>query len=102
MTRGSIGIAVTVLVALSSFQTATGAQGRGQGAATPPAPQAPQTPTRDTTAQPTTVGTGEISGAVTLEGAGTPVRRAQVSLNAQEIRGQRTLVTDDKGRFSFT
>jgi protocatechuate 3,4-dioxygenase beta subunit len=102
MTRGSIGIAVAVLVALSSFQTATGAQGRGQGATTPPAPQAAQTPTRDNTTQPTTVGTGEITGAVTLEGAGTPVRRAQVSLNAQEIRGQRTLVTDDKGRFSFT
>ena len=77
----------------------TATQGRGQSAGTGTA--TPQTPARDSTAQQTT-GTGEISGVVTLEGANAPVRRAQVTLNASVIRGQRTLITDDHGRFDFT
>jgi protocatechuate 3,4-dioxygenase beta subunit len=85
-------------------------QGRG-GTQTPPATgqapgtgragaqgQAPQ-PARDNLAQP--VGTGSITGAVVLSGAGTPVRRARVNLNGAELRGGRSTTTDDQGRFSF-
>jgi uncharacterized protein (DUF2141 family) len=111
MNRRVFGVgagAVAALVALGSSQLvasyqATATQGRGQstGAGTPQNPLTPQNPIRDSTAQQTT-GTGEISGTVTLEGSGVGVRRAQVMLNAQVIRGQRTLITDDHGRFSFT
>ena len=31
----------------------------------------------------------------------TPVRRAQVTLSGQELRGNRTTLTDDQGRFAF-
>ncbi len=48
-----------------------------------------------------TVGTAMIAGTVTLEGAGTPVRRARVNLSANELRGGRSALTDDQGRFSF-
>ena len=109
MNRRVFGVGAGVVAALvamgsshlvASFQ-ATGTQGRGQstGAATPQNPLNPQT--RDSTAQQTT-GTGEISGTVTLEGSGVAVRRAQVMLSAQVIRGQRTLISDDHGHFSFT
>jgi len=99
MQRRHLGIAAAVMSVLAATASAGAllaqqnpTQGRGQASA----------PQRDTTASPTpATGTGEVSGVVTLEGSATPVRRAQVSLSAQEIRGQRTLVTDDKGLFSF-
>ena len=48
------------------------------------------------------VGTAIISGVVVTDGGGTPVRRARVTLTAPELRGRnRTLMTDDQGRFSF-
>src|SRR5205823_804933 len=45
--------------------------------------------------------TAEISGIVMLDGAGTPMRHAQVNLTAPELRGQRSVATDEKGHFSF-
>jgi protocatechuate 3,4-dioxygenase beta subunit len=67
--------------------------GRGAGGRGGPGPA------RDEAAQP--VGTGEISGVVVVLGGGTPVRRAQVTLSGQELRGNRMAVTDDQGRFAF-
>ena len=57
--------------------------------------------TRDQTT-PSVVGTGTISGAVVLEGTGTGVRRARVTLSGTELRGGRSAITDDQGRFTFT
>jgi hypothetical protein len=96
----SIVAAVAVLIAAQPSNVRaglTGAQGRGQGTAAP-------TPARDatTTPQQPATGSAEISGTVTLAGGSAPIRRAQVSLSAQAIRNQRTLVTDDKGHFAFT
>jgi hypothetical protein len=56
---------------------------------------------RDALAQPA-VGTGGISGTVSSLGAGAVLRRARVTLNGPELRGGRSVVTDDKGQFSFT
>jgi uncharacterized protein (DUF2141 family) len=61
-----------------------GAQGRGRDANM----QAP-------------VGTGAITGFVLSEGTGTPVRRARVNLSGAALRGGRTAMTTDDGRFSF-
>lgn len=47
-------------------------------------------------------GTGMILGQVITGDAGTPVRRARVNLSGAELRGQRSTVTDDEGRFVFT
>lgn len=58
------------------------------------------TPPRDATTT-SVVGTGAISGMVMLEGAGVPVRRARVTLTGVELRGGRSAITDDQGRFSF-
>jgi hypothetical protein len=38
---------------------------------------------------------------VVVEGGGTPVRRARVTLSGAELRGGRTTLTDDQGQFSF-
>jgi hypothetical protein len=38
---------------------------------------------------------------VVTEGSGAPVRRARVSLSGTELRGGRSVVTDDNGQFSF-
>ena len=62
-----------------------------------------QTPSRDTSAQTQqTQNTAIISGVVTLEGQGTPVRRARVNIAAPELRGGRSTITSDQGQFSFT
>jgi hypothetical protein len=49
----------------------------------------------------TAVGTGEISGVVMVSGTGSPVRRGRVTLSGAELRGGRTAITDDQGRFTF-
>lgn len=79
-----------------------GGRQAGQGAGQGQGQAAGQT--RDTSAQQqqAAVGTGTISGAVVAEGAGTPVRKARVTLTAPELRGRsRVIMTDDQGRFSF-
>ena len=108
-TIAALAAVLTVFWATSS--TADG-QGRGAGGVGPgrgeagmPGPVAGRggrgAPERDTATQGAAVGTGEISGVVVLLGAGTPVRRAQVTLSGQELRGNRFTVTDDQGRFAF-
>jgi len=58
-------------------------------------------PARDAQAQQAT-GTAMILGQVVTGDSGTAVRRAQVNLSGAELRGQRTTLTDDEGRFVFT
>ncbi len=58
-------------------------------------------PARDAQTQ-QVAGTAMILGHVVTGDSGTPVRRAQVNLTGQELRGQRTTMTDDEGRFVFT
>jgi carboxypeptidase family protein len=79
--------------------TPVAAQEQGRGA--PPPGGRGQGPARDNLAAPT-VGTGSIAGTVVVEGSGTPVRRARVTLSGVEIRVPRTSVTNDNGQFAFT
>jgi protocatechuate 3,4-dioxygenase beta subunit len=64
----------------------------------PPWVQAPRDPTGQ---QPPAVGTGSISGVVTVAGSGQPARKVRVRLSGAELRGGRSLTTDDQGRFNF-
>lgn len=62
-------------------------------------------PPRDlpgTRPQPAPVGTGEISGVIMMSGTNQPARKARVSLSGAELRGGRSAVTDDSGRYTFT
>ena len=103
--RSSKAIVTTALVlfggllvsAQQAAQPPTPTQGRG---AAPPAGRGGQVPARDNLAPPA-VGTGSVSGVVVVEGAGTPVRRARITLTGPELRGGRTSVTNDQGQFSF-
>ncbi len=80
----------------ASTQGQRGAGAAGQGA------QGNQTnqPARDTTTQVST-GTASISGTLTLEGSGAPVRRARVQLAGAGLRPSRTGTTNDTGQFTF-
>lgn len=80
----------SLLLVLAAIQLA--GQGGGRGRVV--------TPDRDTGSQ-TAIGTATISGTVVLEGSGSPVRRARVSIAAPELRGGRSAITDEQGRFSF-
>lgn len=63
-----------------------------------PTPQA--APARDNTLPAT--GTGVVSGVVMLDdGSQQPVRHARVTLRSVDARGERTITTDDGGRFAF-
>jgi protocatechuate 3,4-dioxygenase beta subunit len=77
----------------------------GIAAQTPPTPR-PGMPARDQAAdaqnRTTPVGTATVSGMVVVAGAGTPARRARVTLSEPEMGRPRTTTTDDQGRFSFT
>jgi uncharacterized protein (DUF2141 family) len=77
-----------------------GQQGQGQGQRGGQAGQNTQ-PTRDNPNQPPVVGTGGISGTVTLAGSGSPVRRARVMLSGTGLRPGRSATTNDQGQFSF-
>ena len=65
--------------------------------------QAPPQPRRDAPAAgPPPVGTAVVSGIVTTDAEKpVPLRRARVTLSNLEIRYNRTIVTDDSGRFAF-
>src|SRR5262245_31455934 len=99
----AIGMVVVVSAQGQRGAAPPGGQGQAQGAGAPPQGRGglPQ-PTRDTQQQTPVVGTGSISGTITLEGAGTPVRRARVNLVGGDLRGGRTSTTNDNGQFSFT
>ena len=47
------------------------------------------------------IGTSVISGTVVSESGGSPVRRARVTLTGTELRGGRSVITDDAGQFTF-
>jgi hypothetical protein len=85
-----VRIAALVVAGLSAATLGLAAQGGGRGG---------QQPARDNLARP--VGTAAITGTVSTEGTGTPVRRARVNLTGSELRGGRSTVTDDDGRFAF-
>jgi uncharacterized protein (DUF2141 family) len=74
-------------------QAGQGGRGGGRGGAVGPARDAVVTQT---------VGTAMILGQVVTGDSGTPVRRARVNLSGAELRGQRSTMTDDEGRFVFT
>jgi hypothetical protein len=101
ITRVAITSLLAATLAASSLAGQGGAgQGGGGRAGGAGRGGGPAAPIRDTNAQ-TTVGSASIAGTVVIEGAGTPVRRARVSLAAPELRGGRAAITDDQGRFSF-
>ena len=52
--------------------------------------------------KPLPVGTGAISGVVSMAGSSQPARKVRVNLSGSELRGSRSTTTDDQGRFSFT
>jgi hypothetical protein len=79
-----------------------GGGGRGGGRGTPGGPAGGTGfPPRDASSA-QAVGTASISGTVVSEGTGNPVRRARVALNGAELRGGRSVMTDDQGRFTFS
>jgi protocatechuate 3,4-dioxygenase beta subunit len=78
-----------------------GAGGRGAVPGGGPGGQGRGNAPRDATAQ-NAVGTASIVGSVVVEGSGAAVRRARVTLTGTELRGTRSALTDDQGRFSFT
>lgn len=84
-----IGALVVALIAVAGLALA--AQGRGGGRG--------DLQQRDNLNQ--AVGTASIEGAVVTAGTGAPVRRARVTLTGGELRGGRSTVTDEEGRFSF-
>jgi uncharacterized protein (DUF2141 family) len=99
--RNGIAALATVVAVCAWMTVAEGQGGRGGRAAGPGGQGAGRGgPPRDA-AGATIVGTASISGTVTVEGSGAPVRRARVSLSGQEVRGSRSAITDDSGRFSF-
>jgi len=96
-----ISLSLALLLAATSI-AGQGGGGRGEGPGAGPGGggRGMFPPMRDVPAQ-TAVGTASVTGRVVLEGSGTPVRRARVSLAAPELRGGRSTVTDDQGRFGF-
>jgi hypothetical protein len=100
--RRSLGIGLAILLAASSLVAGQGGGGRGAGPGQGPGGGRGNfaLPTRDSTEQ-TAIGAGALAGTVVIEGSGTPVRRARVSLAGVELRGGRSTFTDDQGRFNF-
>ena len=95
-------IAAATLLATWLGQAPPVAAQAGRGGAAAPAPVATgRGQTRDN-ATTSPIGTGSITGTVVTVGTGAPVRRARVSLTGVELRGGRSAITDDQGRFSFT
>ncbi len=113
-----LGFAVSALVMATSLVLAQGQQqtqtGRGGGQGTTQGQQGQgrgggqgaqgTQPARDTTTQQQQQppATGAIAGGVMLEGGGTPVRRARVTLSGAGLRPSRTATTNEQGQFSFT
>lgn len=64
-------------------------------------PAVVQAPRDAPAAQTAPVGTAHITGSVIVAGTGQPARKARVSLSGGELRGSRTTMTDDMGRFAF-
>lgn len=103
--------ALGLVVALAAAAAVASAQGGGRGGFGGGGGQAPGAgrgagpgrggfPPRDNSTT-TAVGTASISGTVVLDASGTAVKRARVMLSGAELRGGRSVVTDDQGRFAF-
>jgi hypothetical protein len=102
-------IAVAVLVA-TAFPEGQGRGGGGQGPGAgraggggglgPAGGRAGRGLVRDNP-EASNVGTGAISGRVVVDGSGTPVRRARVTLSGAELGGARSTLTDEQGTFTF-
>ena len=95
LTAGTVALAGALVLGQQPPPAGQGRGGAGQGQAQGQA----QTRDREQTVP---VGTGAIAGFVVAEGAGTPVRRARVNISGAAIRGGRSAMTTDEGRFSFT
>lgn len=65
---------------------------------------APPRPIRDApgASRAAAVGTASITGTVVIAGSGHPARRARVLISGEELRGSRTTISDEQGRFAFT
>src|SRR5688500_4941181 len=57
-------------------------------------------PPRDNAQTPT--GTAKISGRVVAADTGSPIRRAQISINSRDAQFNRNVATDNDGRYEFT
>lgn len=108
--RTRLLLPAVVVIALSSAPWLVGSLAQGQSQQQGQGGQAGrgggggrggQGQARDAAATPQ-VGTGLIIGQVVTSDTGTPVRRARVSLSGADLRGARTAMTDDEGRFVFT
>jgi len=87
----------TVTVTVCAMVLAVSAHAQVPG--TPPQP--PRTPPRDPNAITTSAtGTGRIRGRVVDAGTSTPIRRAQVTLTADQL-APRIVTTDSEGRYEF-
>jgi protocatechuate 3,4-dioxygenase beta subunit len=101
LSAGSLVLAAAQVQPQGTAQGQAQGQGRGQGRGQTQGAGRGAQPTRDAQQQQVATGTGSISGAVVTEGAGTPVRRARVTLSGGEIRTPRSVVTNDEGQFGF-
>ena len=92
----AIGFAISIAGVLLTAQTPTLPQGAAQPG--PPMPRM-QMPPRDGALADAPTGTARIRGRVVSADTGAPLRRAQVRINAAEVRVMRTVNTDVEGRF---
>jgi hypothetical protein len=95
----------TVLIAFAGAAL-TGVFVQAQQKPAPRPPAAPASPVRDPTGRGSIpavkTGTGSISGSVSVAPTGQPAWGARVMLSGAEIGGQRSVSTDNLGRFTFT
>jgi len=92
----AIGFAISIAGVLLTAQVPTLPQGAAQPG--PPMPRV-QMPPRDGAQADAPTGTARIRGRVVSADTGSPLRRAQVRINASEVRVTRTVNTDAEGRF---
>ena len=90
--------AIAPLLLVTPLVLAAGPELAPQGQTTPVAVQPP----RDSQPAEVPTGTGSITGNVMTADSGQPARRVRVSLTGAELRGGRTVTTDDSGAFAFT
>ena len=98
-TLGALAVGI-LLTAVTAAQTPPPQVPAAPQGGAMPGPPLPQTPARDNPTAAT--GTGRIRGRVVSADNGTPLRRAQVRLNAIEMRVSHTATTDAEGRYEFS
>jgi hypothetical protein len=67
-----------------------------------PPPPPPPRDARPASQQAAAIGTATVAGTVTMAGTTQPARNVRVNLSGAELRGGRSVITDDQGRFLFT